>query len=226
MMNVADHADDFDVGFSDAGETQMFADGILVCEILIGEGFVDDDYAVRICGVFRGEGAAGEHRDAHRGEECVADFPEIRVVEFAGSVGAAVDVEGGVVVFTVEWKFGRGGDTFDAGKRGGARFEFLPEANTLGFIGVGGHVETELRSDDVRGLESGIDLGEQPKTFQQETGADEERERHRNFADDEDVAGAALRAGSGVSRASFERVGEGAAGGLESGDEAEDETGE
>ena len=83
-MEVGADADDLDpsvFGFrvlaaAMAVEEEMAADRVYVREEFFGESLIDDRNGLRGCGVAGFEASSGDHRDAHDGDEVLADVGE------------------------------------------------------------------------------------------------------------------------------------------------------
>ena len=233
VADVADDADDLAGGLSELGadafaDEELLANGIAFGPVFFLHGLVDENDAGGGTGVLLGEVAAAQDGNVEDGEVAGGSaHPAGAAVPWRFAVGgAADDVEGQAVAAFERKAAGEGGD-FDAGDGIEALAAIVGDLGDAGglFELVAG--EGHFESEDVAGIEAGVDLAESNEGADEECGSDEENESERDFADDKQGAGLALaEAGAGAVAAFLKGGVEVGARGADGGEESEENAGE
>ncbi len=162
------------------------ADRVLVGEGCIGKRLVDDDHLGPVDAIRAAERPTAEHRDPHHVEEPVAHETELRVELLLGAeFEPAGNADVRVVSAPRQRQHRRRRDTFDARYGGQAGPHLVEELDAILVRLVAcGRQRHGAYHGPVR-LESGVDIEEPGEALDQESGPDQQNERHRHLGDDQ-----------------------------------------
>ncbi len=167
--------------------------------------FADDHDELAAVDVVRVEIAAHQQRDAHGLKVSRRRRSSLRRESLSVWPRMIFDLNASAVVIAAERQDvhgARGGDTRQCAH---TFLETLVERHLLAFLVSRRRQRHFHREHFVRG-EAGIDLLQVPQTPNQQAGSDQKHDRHRHLGDDQQLAGAAGRAGGVLPSAVLERI--------------------
>src|SRR5439155_5945144 len=153
---------------------------------MVDECLIDDHDSRRIAVIVFIEPSPRNQRNSHGREKAGRNLAKLRVVEFACAVTSPRNVKWIITVRTAERKFGGRANGFYSWQCLHAFLKLAPKPgaclrNAVG--SVGRYRKLQTCCHHMVGLKTGRDMNQAPKTFEQQTSADEQRERYGDFAD-------------------------------------------
>ena len=223
VCTCADYAHDFHPlgsGRVDAGQDAI-AHGVAGGKGLGGKRLVHDDEFAAGYVVGVGEGAAGQQGGAHGLKVTGKHDLEIGRLEFAGVAGRRGGAPADGAITAGEREEEARGGALHAGDHGERGLQLALERGAL-FGLLSGPAAEELESEQVTGVEAGLDAPKREEAAEHEPAADQQDEAERHFRDDHSVAQPAGAAESCVAAAAAQHLGDIGARGAPGRDGAED----
>ncbi len=239
VLEILDDTDDLHIGGPSriGAETDVKADGISSGEKLFGKFFVDHDGGwdpvpdfgpvFDLVVVANAKVAAGDDGYAERGKIIRANLVHVRLGVLIGfRWSKALDGHAAVPFVVFENAHGREADGLDAGNCTESVSElWIEDFHALGSVAVERRIDLEGH-EPLRG-KAGTEIAEVGEAANEKAGSDEKQKGERYLGDDETLSqtmvAAATDNGTGLI---FQGSGEIGLGGLKSGHEAEDDSGE
>ena len=186
---VADDPDNFARRVGEEGQRQVLADRIFIGKEAVSERIADQNYAGAACRIGFFEVAAANDGHVHGAEIAGADEAHVNF----GLIGhrqhrAALDRKRLVRAAAIERKGIDRAGFFYAGQSFYALQNIVEEIYFSAGSGESAMRDGDAHCEDVAGVEAGADIAKLPERANHQAGADQQDERQRDFADDEEIA--------------------------------------
>src|SRR5580704_926920 len=191
MADISDNTHNFACRLRISHQLKMLAQDVFAIKETFHKRLIDQHHSRGARVVALIHPSAHKERNPHGRQIAARHLADLGIVELAGAIAASRNVERVVAMLAAEWQIRSGAYSLDSRERLDPFFQLLPESRSTGGIAirtVGRLIQTQARSYYVLCLKTGVHMNESPETFEKQSRAYQQRDRYRDFSDDQRAA--------------------------------------